>query len=125
MSEFEKYNAEVQQKWGETDAYKEHTKKTKDYSSDKWNNLADEMNEIFARFADCMKSGENPGCAQVQELVKALQNHITDNYYSCEVHILAGLGRMYVADERFRNNIDKHAEGTAEFISRAIEIYCS
>ncbi|MBR6634885.1 MAG: TipAS antibiotic-recognition domain-containing protein, partial [Clostridia bacterium] len=34
------------------------------------------------------------------------------------------LGQMYVADERFRNNIDNHALGTAEFVSRAIEVYC-
>ena len=26
----------------------------------------------------------------------------------------------YVADERFRNNIDKHANGTAVFVSKAI-----
>lgn len=52
-----------------------------------------------------------------------LQNHITENYYTCNREILSGLGQMYVADERFKNNIDKHAEGTAEFISEAIAIY--
>jgi hypothetical protein len=35
-----------------------------------------------------------------------------------------GLGQMYVADERFKNNIDKHASGTAAFICEAIEVYC-
>ena len=38
---------------------------------------------------------------------------------------LAGLGKMYVADERFRNNIDKHTDGTAAFICDAIAVYCS
>ncbi|MBQ8268454.1 MAG: TipAS antibiotic-recognition domain-containing protein, partial [Clostridia bacterium] len=38
--------------------------------------------------------------------------------------ILAGLGKMYVADERFKKNIDKYGEGTAEFTSVAIEVYC-
>ena len=36
---------------------------------------------------------------------------------------LAGLGKMYVADERFKKNIDKYGEGTAEFVAEAIEIY--
>ena len=71
-----------------------------------------------------MKKGEKPDSADAQELVKKLQNHITENYYRCTNEILAGLGQMYVADERFRNNIDKHAEGTAAFICEAIGAYC-
>jgi hypothetical protein len=55
--------------------------------------------------------------------VKKLQSHITENYYTCTIEILSGLGQMYVADERFKNNIDKHADGTAAFISEAIAIY--
>ena len=59
-----------------------------------------------------------------QSLVKLLQNHITENYYLCTNEILACLGQMYVADERFKHNIDKHGEGTAAFICEAIKIYC-
>ena len=58
-----------------------------------------------------------------QSLVQKLQNHITENYYTCTKGILSGLGQMYVADERFKSNIDKHADGTAEFISEAIAVY--
>lgn len=124
-SEFENYKAEAKEKWGKTDAYKEHTEKTKNYSKDKWNSLAEGMNDILAELAVCMKNGEEPDSVKVQGLVKMLQNHITENYYHCTNEILAGLGQMYVADERFRNNIDKHAYGTAEFICKAIEVYCS
>ncbi len=124
-SEFENYRQEVKEKWGSTDAYKEHTEKTKDYSKDKWNNLADKMNEILAEFSVCMKNGATADSAEVQSLVKMLQSHITENYYLCTNEILAGLGQMYVADGRFRNNIDRHADGTAAFIREAIEIYCS
>lgn len=123
-SEFEKYKAEAQEKWGKTDAYKEHTEKTKHYSKDKWNNLVEEMNDIFAEFAACMKNEKAPASDEVQNLVKTLQNHINENYYHCTNEILAGLGQMYVADERFKNNIDKHADGTAKFVCEAIEVYC-
>ena len=37
---------------------------------------------------------------------------------------LAGLGKMYITDERFKKNIDKYGEGTAEFASNAIEVFC-
>ena len=83
------------------------------------------MDNIMADFAVCMKNGENPESKIVQELVKKLQNYITENYYNCSNDILSGLGQMYVADDRFKNNIDKHASGTAGYISKAIEIYCS
>ena len=123
-SVFEKYKAEAKEKWGQTSAYKEHAEKTKHYTEAKWNSLAEGMNDILAAFAVCMKNGEEPDSAKAQKLVEILKNHITENYYLCTNEILAGLGKMYVADERFKNNIDKNADGTAEFICEAIEVYC-
>ena len=123
-SEFEKHKAEAKEKWGKTDAYKEHAERTKNYSMQKWNDLAEGMDHIMAEFAVCMRKVERPDSAEAQNLVKMLQNHITENYYICTNEILAGLGQMYVADERFKNNIDKHADGTATFICEAIQVYC-
>ena len=123
-SDFEKHKAEVQERWGNTDAYREHAQKTRNYSKQNWDHLAQGMDHIMAQFAHCMNSGATPESAEAQELVKKLQNHITENYYNCTKQILFGLGQMYVADERFRNNIDKHGEGTAAFICNAITRYC-
>ncbi|MBO4331188.1 MAG: TipAS antibiotic-recognition domain-containing protein [Oscillospiraceae bacterium] len=120
----EAYEEEVKEKWGKTAAYKEYAEKTKNYTKDKRNALTAEMNGILAEFSERMKNGEEPGSAEAQILVKKLQDHITENYYHCTDEILAGLGRMYTADERFKNNIDKNGGGTAEYIGRAIEIYC-
>ena len=72
----------------------------------------------------CMKNSLKPDSENVQNLVKRLQNHISDNYYHCTPDILSGLGQMYVYDERFRENIDKNGDGTAEFVSAAITAYC-
>ena len=124
-SEFERHKAEAKAKWGNTDAYREHTERTKNYSKQKWSDLAEGMDYIMAEFAMSMRKDETPDSVEVQNLVEMLQNHITENYYLCTNEILAGLGQMYVADERFKNNIDKHADGTAAFICEAIEVYCS
>ncbi len=123
-SEFEKYKVEAQEKWGKTDAYRQHAEKTKHYSKQKWNDLAEGMDHIMAEFAFCMRKGERPDSIEAQNLVKMLKNHITENYYLCTNEILMGLGQMYIADERFKNNIDKRASGTAAFICEAIEVYC-
>ena len=123
-SEFEKYKDEAQKKWGKTHAYKEHTEKTRGYSGQKWNDLAQGMDAIMAEFAACLGAGETPASDGAQALVGRLQAHITENFYHCTNQILAGLGQMYVADERFKNNIDRHGEGTAQFICEAIGVYC-
>ena len=122
--EFEKYKEEVQEKWGLTKEYSQYKEKTKNYSKNNWNDLLERMDNIMKKFAVCMENDESPDSVKAQNLVKQLQNHITDNYYVCTNEILSGLGQMYILDERFKNNIDKHANGTAEYINKAIKVYC-
>ena len=117
------YENEVQERWGGTAAYREHEQKTKNYTKEKWVEANDGLMAIFAEFAVCKDSGVSADSAEAQSLVAKLQEHITANYYTCTDEILAGLGQMYVADERFKKNIDKYGEGTAEFAAEAIAFY--
>ena len=119
-----KFETEVYERWGNTDAYCEHERKTKNYGKEKWAEINDGLMAIFAEFAACKNNGASVDSAEVQALVAKLQAHITANYYTCTDEILAGLGQMYVADERFSKNIDKYGEGTAEFVSNAIVVFC-
>ena len=118
------YDLEVKQRWGETAAYKEHAEKAANYTKDKWQEVNDGLMTVLAKFAICMNDSNTADSTEAQALVKELQNYITEHYYTCTNEILAGLGQMYVADERFKTNVDKHTPGTAEFISQAIAIYC-
>jgi hypothetical protein len=118
------YNLEIKERWGNTDAYLEHTEKTKNYTKEKWAQVNDSLMKIFSHFAVCKDGGADVTSLEVQTLVVKLQSHITANYYTCTNEILAGLGKMYIADERFRKSINKYGEGTAEFASEAIKIYC-
>ena len=118
------YKTEARSRWGNTDAYREHEQKTKNYTKEKWAEANDGLMAIFAEFATCKASGVTPSSAEAQALVSKLQAHITAHYYTCTNEILAGLGKMYVCDERFKKNIDKYDEGTAEFAATAIEAYC-
>ena len=118
------HKAEARSRWGNTDAYREHEQKTKNYTKEKWAEANNGLMAIFAELAACKDGGVSADSAEVQALVSKLQAHITANYYTCTDEILAGLGKMYVADERFKKNIDKYGEETAEFASKAIAIYC-
>ena len=123
--DWKQYEAEVKERWGQTEAYKEHAARTGAYSKQKWDDLAEELDGIMGDFALCMRKGETPDSAAARAMVAVLQNHITAHYYRCTKEILAGLGQMYVADERFRTNIDKHGDGTAAFVRDAIQVFCA
>lgn len=116
-SEIDKYADEAKKKWENTAAYKEFAEKHSD-SNDK----TEEFMQIFAEIGK-IKHLE-PDSQTVQSMIKKLQNFITENYYTCTDDILKGLGQMYIADKRFKNNIDSTGgNGTAEFTAQAINTY--
>ena len=117
------YETEARERYGGTAAYREHEQKTKNYTKEKWAEANDGLMAIFAEFSACKNRGVSADSAEAQALVAKLQAHITANYYTCTDEILAGLGKMYVADERFKKNINKCGEGTAEFAAEGIRIY--
>lgn len=114
-----KYAEEVKQRWGNTDAYKESESRNTDFSKS-----AALLDAVFEEFAELNRSSILPDDEAAKVQVERLQQCITDNFYTCTNEILAGLGQMYVADKRFKTNIDKHSEGTAEFVSACIKSYC-
>ncbi|WP_312644716.1 MerR family transcriptional regulator [Hydrogenoanaerobacterium sp.] len=118
----EKYAKEAEARWGDTDAFAESKQKTAGYGKKEWAAITEEANNIYAAFAANMDN--DPSEPKVQQLVADWHSHITQYYYNCTKEILAGLGEMYVADERFTQNIDRHAIGLAKFMRDAIRIYC-
>ena len=112
------YAEEAKQRWGNTAAYRESEERGTDFVK-----AAPLLDAVMEGFAELDRSGMAPDSEPAKMQVEKLQRCITDNFYTCTDEILAGLGEMYVADERFRKNIDKHGEGTAEFISACIKQY--
>lgn len=110
---------------GDADAYREHTEKTRNYTKEKWEEVNDGLMAIFAEFTACKNSGVTVESNEAQSIVAKLQAYITANYYTCTDEILAGLGKMYVADEHFKKNINKYGEVTVEFVAESIKIYTS
>jgi DNA-binding transcriptional MerR regulator len=116
------YAAEAKQKWGNTDAYQESEARHAGYSDKQEGDIAAEANEIFAAFAAIRTA--DPASQEAQALVQRWQEHISRWHYPCTKEILAGLGQMYVGDERFTANLDQFGAGTADFMSRSIACYC-
>ena len=126
-TEYEKviheYKDEAQNRWGHTDAYKESMEKSKKYSKDDWAKIHAESDAIYLELAENMDKDVND--SSTQALIKKLQDHYTKYFYTCTNEILLGLGEMYIADERFKKNIDKYKDGLTEYLSAAIKVFCT
>ncbi|MGT2785172.1 MerR family transcriptional regulator [Streptococcus merionis] len=119
-SELESFQAEAKERWGKTAAYQAFEEKISD---DQFVNMQSQMGDIMADFGKLRNKSASDPVAQAQ--VKVLQDYISDHFYPCTPEILAGLGQMYVSDNRFTRFIDQAGgEGTAAFVSCAIETYC-
>ena len=121
-TELDNYKAEAKAKWGDTMAYQEYEQNAKKGKG--FNNTSAQMMQLFAELGTYKDLP--PVDDTVQQKIAALQQFISDNFYTCTKEILYGLGQMYTADERFTQNIDNAGgQGTAQFVSEAIKVYCS
>ena len=119
----DEYAAQAKASWGQTPAYKEYEEKAKGRTREEDKKIYQGMIDIFAEFGAIRKS--DPASGEAQALVKKLQDYITEHMYTCTNEILSGLGKMYSGGGDFTKNIDSFGgEGTAEFASKAIGIYC-
>ena len=102
--------------------YKEFEEKTKNWTKDDEATVANEFMQLFVEFGQMKEM--DPEDEQVQLQVRKLQDYITDHFYTCSDKILCGLGRMYAGGGELTENIDEvGGVGTAEFASKAIDIF--
>ena len=114
------YEEEARQRWGQTDAYKESARRTQSYGPQDWAQIRAEAEAIYQRIADLMKAGTAVTEPAVQAAVDDHRRHIERWFYPCSKEMHKGLGQMYVADQRFTENLDKIAPGFARYLSEAI-----
>ena len=115
------YDAEVEERWGETEAYAQSKRKTAAYTKDDWLRIKAEGAGIESRFAEALQSGVAPDSEQAMDIAEAHRQQITRNFYDCPPEMHAGLGRMYVEDERFSAHYEEVAPGLAHYVSTAVQ----
>lgn len=119
----DEYTQKAKAFWGQTDQFNEFTEKQENRSINDTNIVNQQLMMIFAEFGEIKT--DNYYSKEAQILVKKLQNFITNPFYHCSDDILLSLGKMYINDSDFTQNIDVFAgEGTAMFVNKAIECYC-
>ena len=122
-SKLDEYSRQAKELYGNTPEYKEMEEKQKKRTEEDEKILADRFMLLFKEAGEIKDS--DPASDEAQNLVKRIQDYITENLYTCTNKILRGLGKMYSGGGDFTTNIDAYGgEGTAVFVANAIEIYC-
>ena len=115
------YDAEVEERWGDTDAYAQSKRRTAAYSKDDWVRIKAEGDDVEARFAAALRAGVAPDSEQAMDIAEEHRQQITRYFYDCPPEMHAGLGRMYVEDERFTAHYEQRAPGLAQYVSTAVQ----
>jgi hypothetical protein len=115
------YDGEVEERWGETEAYAESKRRTTAMSKDDWLRVKAEGDDVERRFAAALATGVAADSAGAMDLAEEHRQQISRNFYDCSPEMHAGLGRMYVEDPRFTAHYEQIAPGLAQYISTAVQ----
>jgi DNA-binding transcriptional MerR regulator len=115
------YDAEVEERWGETEAYTQSKRKTAAYSTKDWLRIKAEGADVEARFAAALRDGVAADSERAMDIAEEHRQQISRNFYDCPPELHAGLGRMYVEDERFTAHYEQITPGLAQFVSTAVQ----
>lgn len=120
----EKYQEEVEERWGDTDAYTSYKEKTSKYKKEDWNEVMELQTKNLNELASLFKENIEPSDVRVQTVVNNNRYVIDKFFYPCSKEMFGNLGEMYVEDSRFKAFYDDIVDGLAEYYRDAIRIYC-
>jgi MerR family transcriptional regulator, thiopeptide resistance regulator len=111
----EQYATEVQQRWGDTDAWKQSQQRAAAFTKDDWIRLKAEGDALMEALADAKRRGVEPGTPEADELARRHRASI-GRFYDCDDEMHRCLAEMYLADERFTRHYDDVEPGLAQFL---------
>lgn len=112
--------AEAEERWGDTEAFRESRRRTSTYTTEDWTAIKAERDEIEAEFAMLRQENAPSDGPRARVAARRHQDHISRWFYPCTPEIHVGLGRMYVDDARFAAHYDGRSPGLAACVSAAI-----
>ena len=116
----EEHEAETQERWGETEAYRESARRTRRYAKEDWARFRTESEAASLALATLMDEGVAPDDPRAMDAAERHRLLIDRWFYPCPHAMHEQLGRMYVADPRFAANYEKVRPGMAQYMGDAI-----
>jgi hypothetical protein len=119
-ADFSDHQAEAERRWGDTDAWRESQRRTKQYTKQDWLEIQADAKAIDDDFLAALLAGEPPTSEAARDAAERHRRHISRRFYDVSYDMHRGLGDMYVADPRFQRNYDDRQPGLAQYVRDAI-----
>ncbi|MFE1173418.1 MerR family transcriptional regulator [Streptomyces sp. NPDC058773] len=116
----DEHAAEVEERWGHTEAYKESVRRTAAYTKEDWKRLTAELDALHRRMADLLAEGATADSAAAMDVAEEHRQFICEAYYECSHDLHSCLGGIYVDDERFTATYEAIRPGLAVYLRDAI-----
>ena len=114
------FDNEVQERWGDTDAYRQSKAKTSKYSKDDFEAAKVDQEAATELFVYAFGNSLPIDSPKAQEAVRAHRDAITKWFYDCSVEMQKNLAQMYIEDPRFKEYYDGRVRGLAQYVHDAI-----
>jgi DNA-binding transcriptional MerR regulator len=113
--------AEVEERWGDTDPYRESARRTTSYTKADWQRIKAEGKAAIDQVVAAMVAGKRADSHEAMDGAEAHRRQINDAFYECSYEMHVGLAEMYLADPRFTATYEKIAPGLAQYLHDAIK----
>jgi hypothetical protein len=114
------YESEVQQRWGQTEEFRQSEARTSKYSHADFAAAKIDQEAVTERFATAFGNGVDYSSPEVQEIVLAHRAAISKWFYDCTAEMQRNLALMYISDERFKKYYDGRVRGLAQYVHDSI-----
>ncbi|WP_193045797.1 MerR family transcriptional regulator [Mycolicibacterium baixiangningiae] len=111
----DEYAAEAEERWGDTDAWRQARQRTGQMSKQDWIDVKAEGEALLADLAAAKRAGIAPGTPEADQLAARHRASI-ERFYDCDAEMQLCLVQMYLADERFTRTYDDREPGLARYL---------
>ena len=114
------YAEEAEQRWGDTEAWKQSQRRTAAYTKEDWIAIKAEADASIAGFAEAIRAGEPANGTVAMDLAEAHREHISRWFYDCSYDMHRGLAELYISDPRYIAEYDKIEPGFSGYVHDAM-----
>ncbi|WP_211333354.1 MerR family transcriptional regulator [Terracoccus luteus] len=117
----DEYQQEAQERWGETDQWRQSQARTSRYTKADWAQVKQEADAVNAAFVTAKRSGVPADGDAAMDAAEAHRRHIEERFYDVSHAWHRNLAELYVGDPRFTATFEQLEPGLAQYVHDAID----
>jgi Asp-tRNA(Asn)/Glu-tRNA(Gln) amidotransferase C subunit len=115
----QEYQDEAQERWGNTEAWKQSATRWKKYTKADLERMKQEMAQVYGHLEKVFAAGTRPDAPTAIAAIDAQRLLFNRWFYDCSKELHAKVTEWTSSDERFVRNLDKNCPGLAAWMHQA------